>query len=284
MKIVLDTNILSELMKPQGSQTIKNWVASQPRKNLFTTSINQAESNHNHQPLRLMKSTLTEDQIEQYHLELLQTLGYNYTNGYDIEPTDSSSPSGRGARGEGKRESFGEVVLKERLQQAIYKLNPDIPPDSKQQALREVLNIHKGNLLNNNEQFYKFLIEGVTVEFQQDGETRGKPVNLIDWKNPDNNEFLAVNQFTVKEDNHHRRPDIILFINGLPLVVIELKNAADEKANLRAAYNQLQTYKNQIPSLFTYNALLIISDGLSARAGSLTAGFNRFSAWKIPSY
>lgn len=213
---------------------------------------------------------LTEDQIEQYQLQLLKSLEYNYTNGYDIQTEGPHQ----------ERESFGEVVLKERLQQAIYKLNPDIPPDSKQQALREVLNIHKGDLLNNNEQFYKFLIEGVTIEFQQDGETRGKPVNLIDWKNPDNNEFLAVNQFTVIEDNHHRRPDIILFINGLPLVVIELKNAVDEKANLRAAYNQLQTYKNQIPSLFTYNALLIISDGLSARAGSLTAGFNRFSAWK----
>jgi type I restriction enzyme R subunit len=219
-----------------------------------------------------MKSTLTEDQIEQYNLQLLQSLGYNYANGYDIQPEGPHQ----------ERESFGEVVLKERLQQAIYKLNPDIPPDSQQEAFREILNINKGDLLNNNEQFYKFLIEGVTVEFQQDGETRGKPVNLIDWKNLENNEFLAVNQFTVIEDNHNRRPDIILFINGLPLVVIELKNAVDEKANLRAAYNQLQTYKNQISSLFTYNALLIISDGLSARAGSLTAGFNRFSAWKTP--
>jgi len=214
--------------------------------------------------------TLTEDQIEQYQLQLLKSLEYNYANGYDIQPEGSHQ----------ERESFGEVVLKERLQQAICKLNPDIPSDSQQEAFREILNINKGDLLNNNEQFYKFLIEGVTIEFQQDGETRGKPVNLIDWKNPENNEFLAVNQFTVKEDNHNRRPDIILFINGLPLVVIELKNAVDEKANLRAAYNQLQTYKNQIPSLFTYNALLIISDGLSARAGSLTAGYNRFSAWK----
>ena len=206
------------------------------------------------------------------NLQLLQSLGYNYTHGYDIQPEGQHQ----------ERESFGEVVLKERLQQAIYKLNSDIPPDSQQEAFREILNINKGDLLNNNEQFYKFLIEGVTVEFQQDGETRGKPVNLIDWKNPENNEFLAVNQFTVIEDNHNRRPDIILFINGLPLVVIELKNAVDEKANLRAAYNQIQTYKNQISSLFTYNALLIISDGLSARAGSLTAGFNRFSAWKTP--
>jgi type I restriction enzyme R subunit len=220
-----------------------------------------------------MKSTLTEDQIEQYHLELLQSLGYNYINGYEIQPEGTHQ----------ERESFGEVVLKERLKQAIYQLNPDIPPDSQQEALREILNINKGDLLNNNEQFYKFLIEGVTVEFQQDGESRGKPVNLIDWKNPENNDFLAVNQYTVIEDNHNRRPDLILFINGLPLVVIELKNAVDEKANLRAAYNQIQTYKNQISSLFTYNALLIISDGLSARAGSLTAGFNRFSAWKTPS-
>jgi type I restriction enzyme, R subunit len=218
-----------------------------------------------------MKS-LTEDQIEQYQLQLLQSLGYAYTNGYDIQPEGRNQ----------ERESFGDVVLVGRLTHAIDTLNPSIPRDARHQALREILNIASPDLLNNNETFHRYLTEGITAEYQKDGETRGEPVWLIDWDHPENNEFLAVNQFTVIEDNHNRRPDIVLFINGLPLVVVELKNAADEKANLNAAYNQLQTYKREIPSLFTYNALLVISDGLQARAGSLTADFSRFSTWKTP--
>jgi len=217
-----------------------------------------------------MKSSLTEDAIEQYNLQLLQNLGYAYHHGYELQP-------------EGKyqeRESFGDVVLKARLTQAIDRLNPTIPPDARHQAQREIFNIASPDLLNNNETFHKYLKVGITVEYQKDGETRGEQAWLIDWNHPENNEFLAVNEFTVIEDNHNRRPDIVLFINGLPLVVIELKNAADEKANLRAAYNQLQTYKREIPSLFSYNGLLIISDGLSARAGSLSADFNRFLTWK----
>jgi len=219
-----------------------------------------------------MKSSLTEDEIEQYQLQLLQNLGYTYHHGYDLQPEGKDQ----------ERENFGDVVLQTRLQQAINRLNPTIPADALNQAQREIFNIASSDLLNNNEIFHKYLTEGITVEYQKDGETRGEPVNLIDWHNIDNNEFLVVNQFTVIEDNHNRRPDLVIFINGLPLVVIELKNAVDEKANLRAAYNQLQTYKREIPSLFTYNALLVISDGLSARAGSLTADFNRFSAWKTP--
>ncbi|MBE9002018.1 type I restriction endonuclease subunit R [Nostoc sp. LEGE 12447] len=219
-----------------------------------------------------MKSTLTEDEIEQYQLKLLQNLGYSYSNGYDIQPEGIKQ----------ERESFGEVILKDRLLQAISRINPTIPHDAQYQAQREIFNIASYDLLNNNEIFHKYLTEGITVEYQKNGETRGEPFKLIDWEHPENNEFLAVNQFTVIEDNHNHRPDIVLFINGLPLVVIELKNAATEKANLNAAYNQLQTYKRRIPSLFTYNALLVISDGLSARAGSLTAGFNRFSTWKNP--
>jgi type I restriction enzyme, R subunit len=218
-----------------------------------------------------MKS-LTEDEIEQYQLQLLQSLGYSHINGYDIQPEGRNQ----------ERESFGDVVLVGRLTRAIDTLNPSIPPDARHQALREILNIASPDLLNNNETFHRYLTEGITVEYQKDNETRGEPVWLIDWEHPENNEFLAVNQFTVIEDNRNRRPDIVLFINGLPLVVVELKNAADEKANLNAAYNQLQTYKREIPSLFTYNALLVISDGLQARAGSLTADFSRFSTWKTP--
>ncbi|ANV88877.1 type I restriction endonuclease subunit R [Picosynechococcus sp. PCC 7117] len=218
-----------------------------------------------------MKYT-TEDDIEIYHLDLLEKLDYTYRSGYDIQPEGEKQ----------ERESFGDVVLIERLQKAVGQLNPQIPSLSQQQAIREILSIASPDPIANNEKFHRYLTEGITVEYQKDGDTRGEKVWLIDWQNPDNNEFLAVNQFTVIEENHNRRPDIVLFVNGLPLVVIELKNAADPKADTYAAYNQLQTYKRQIPSLFTYNALLVVSDGLSAKAGSLSAGYNRFMQWQTP--
>ena len=216
-----------------------------------------------------MKYT-TEDEIELYHLQLLTELGYEYRCGYDIQPEGSSQ----------ERERFGDVILTHRLQSAIERINPNIPPTERHQAQRDILNIVSSDLLTNNEKFHKYLTEGIPVEYQKNGETRGDSVKLIDWETIDNNHFLAVNQFTVIEDNHNRRPDLVLFINGLPLVVIELKNAADSQANLQAAYNQIQTYKRDIPSLFTCNALTIISDGLSAKAGSLSANYNRFANWK----
>ncbi len=238
-----------------------------------------------------MSKFTTEDQIETYNLELLDALGYGYIHGASLAPDDSPLPTGldsnfRAKDSSGtylnidKRQSFSDVLLKNRLQAAIARINPHIPPDIRKQAQRDIQNIATPDLITNNETAHRYLTEGITVEYQRNGETRGEQLWLIDWDTPDNNEFLAVNQFTIIEDNHNRRPDIILFINGLPLVVIELKNAADAKANLHAAYNQLHTYKREIPSLFTYNALLIISDGLSARAGSLSAGYNRFSQWK----
>ena len=214
----------------------------------------------------------TEDEIELYNLGLLETLGYSYQYGYDIQP-EGQHP---------ERESFSDILLKDRLKNAIANLNPDIPLEAREQAFQQITTLNTPDFLNNNETFHQYLTEGIEIEYQWNGETRGGKVWLIDFNHPENNEFLAVNQFTIIEDNHNRRPDIILFINGLPLVVIELKNATDAKANLKAAYNQLQTYKREIPSLFTYNALLIISDGLEARAGSLSADYNRFLAWKNP--
>lgn len=213
---------------------------------------------------------LTEEKIERFILVLLEDLGYEYKQGVSIAP-DSHHP---------ERQTYGEFILEDRLKHSIQILNPHIPPDTRHQAQRELQNIASPDLINNNEIFHRYLTEGITVEYQRDGETKGEQLWLIDWGTPENNEFLAVNQFTVIEDNHNRRPDIILFINGLPLVVIELKNAADAKADLQAAFNQLQTYKREIPSLFTYNALLVISDGISARAGSLSASYSRFSQWK----
>ncbi|MBS0016762.1 MAG: type I restriction endonuclease subunit R [Arthrospira sp. SH-MAG29] len=217
-----------------------------------------------------MSKFTTEDDIEAYNLELLETLGYGYKNGYTLEP-EGAAP---------ERQSFSDVLLKDRLTQALARINPHIPPETRHQAQRDLQNVASFDLIDNNETFHRYLTEGIKVEYQRGGETKGEKLWLIDWDNPTNNEFLAVNQFTVIEDNHNRRPDIILFINGLPLVAIELKNAADAKADLQAAFNQLQTYKRDIPSLFTYNALLVISDGTSARAGSLSASYSRFSQWK----
>lgn len=216
-----------------------------------------------------MKFT-TEDQIEAYNLELLAALGYDYQNGYAIAP-EGTQP---------ERQSFSDVLLKDRLGRAIDRLNPHIPADTRAAAQRDLQSIASPDLISSNETFHRYLTEGIPVEYTKNGDTKGEPLWLIDWNHPENNEFLAVNQFTVIEDNHNRRPDILLFINGLPLVAIELKNAADAKADLQAAFNQLQTYQREIPSLFTYNALLIISDGISARSGSLSAPYSRFSQWK----
>ena len=156
-----------------------------------------------------------------------------------------------------------------------YLYGPNIAPDG-ETPMRAAFD----EVVANNEEFHRLLTEGVPVSIYQDGMERGERVWLVDFEDPWNNEFTVVNQFTIIENGHNRRPDVLLFVNGLPLVIIELKNAADENATIESAYRQIETYKQQIPSLFTYNELIIISDGLEARAGSLSAGFSRFTAWK----
>jgi type I restriction enzyme R subunit len=214
---------------------------------------------------------LTEEKIENFVISFLTNLGYEHINAATIAP-DSDKP---------ERQNYNDVILKNRLTHAINTINPHIPLEAREQAQRIITTISSPDLINNNETFHKYLTEGIDIEYQLDGITRGDKVWLIDFQNPENNEFLAVNQFTIIENNHNRRPDIILFINGLPLVVIELKNPADEKATIEKAFNQLGTYKAEIPSLFTYNAFLIIADGLEARVGSLSADFSRFLKWKL---
>ena len=172
------------------------------------------------------------------------------------------------------------MVLVTRLRDAIDKLNPNISQDAKEDALKKVLRTESPNALINNENFHRYLTDGVDVEMRTESGIRGEKIYIVDFENPENNEFLAVNQFTVVEGNQNKRPDIILFVNGLPLVVIELKNAVDENANLKSAFNQLQTYKQTIPSLFTYTSLLIISDGWDARCGTITSDYGRFMTWK----
>jgi len=213
---------------------------------------------------------ITEDAIEQLALELLEAQGYRYVHGSVIAP-DGDSP---------ERSSFEEVLLIGRLEQAIHKLNPHVPPLARKEALRQVRRIASPNLITNNEIFHRLLTEGVNVTFEKDGQSRGELVWLVDLSHPEQNDFLVVNQFTVLENHQHKRPDVVLFVNGLPLVVLELKNPQDEKATLNSAYRQIQTYLDRIPSLFTYNGLLVISDGLEAKAGSLSAGFSRFMSWK----
>ncbi|MDP8204650.1 MAG: type I restriction endonuclease [Candidatus Tenebribacter mawsonii] len=141
--------------------------------------------------------------------------------------------------------------------------------------------LNSPELISNNESFHRMLTEGIKVSYQKEGHQRGDLVWLIDFKNPENNDFVVANQFTVIENGNNKRPDVILFVNGIPLVVIELKNPTDENATIKSAFRQLQTYKEIIPSLFTYNGLMIISDGLEAQAGSLSAGKTRFMAWNM---
>ena len=213
---------------------------------------------------------ITENAIENFCIELLEKQGYEYIYAPDIAP-DSDDP---------QRSHFEDVLLSSRLMDAVARINPTIPDDAQQEAIKEISRIHSPELLTNNETFHRMLTEGVKVSYQKEGSQRGDLVWLVDFANPENNDFVVANQLTVIENGVNKRPDVVVFVNGLPLVVIELKNAADENASVKSAYKQLQTYKASIPSLFTYNGLMIISDGLEAKAGSLSAGLSRFMAWK----
>jgi type I restriction enzyme, R subunit len=213
---------------------------------------------------------ITEDTIEQFAIELLEKQGYQYIYAPSIAP-DSDNP---------ERESFEDVLLLEKLRTAVGRINPKVPLATREDAIKQILRITSPELIANNESFHRMLTEGINVEYQKIGNSRGDQVWLIDFKNPENNDFIVANQLTVIEDNVNKRPDVVLFINGLPLVVIELKNPTDENATVKSAFKQLQTYKQAIPTLFTYNGLLIISDGLEAKAGSISAGLTRFMAWK----
>lgn len=214
-------------------------------------------------------NSISENEIEQIAIGYLQNMGYTYVLGIDISP-DGLHPE----------RQYNEVVLVTRLQDAIDKLNPSISQDAKDDALKKVLRTDSPNALINNETFHKHLTEGIDVEVRTDSGIRGEKVYIVDFNNPEQNEFLVVNQFTIIEGSKNKRPDIILFINGLPLVVIELKNATDENATVKTAFSQLQTYKQAIPSLFTYNELLLVSDGWDALCGTLTSDWGRFMSWK----
>nr|MDQ3013777.1 type I restriction endonuclease subunit R [Acidobacteriota bacterium] len=213
---------------------------------------------------------ITESHIETFAINTLEALGWEYVHGLAIAPSAELA----------ERESFEQIILTERLRKHVAIINPDIPAAAREQAVQKTLRLYSPDLLKNNEDFHAFLIEKIKTPYTQDGYERSHEVALIDFEHPANNEFLVVNQYTVIENNQQKRPDILLFVNGIPLVVIELKNPADENATIEKAFAQIQTYKATIPSLFTYNAVCVISDGFKARAGSLSADFSRFMTWK----
>ena len=216
-------------------------------------------------------ATLTEADVEEAALEWLGALGWQTAHGPDIGP---------GAPGE-ERADYGAVVLERRLRDALARLNPDLPLEALDDAFRKLTRPEGSTLDARNRAFHRMLVDGVNVEYRTDGGAiRGDQAAVIDYANPAANDFLAVNQVTVTEREHTRRPDVVLFVNGLPLGVIELKNPADEDADIWAAWQQLQTYKAELPSLFAMNELLIVSDGTEARLGTLTAGREWFKPWR----
>ena len=216
-------------------------------------------------------SALPESVVEDAALQWLAVLGYAVLHGPDIGP-EGLSP---------ERGSYDEVLLAGRLREALARLNPHLPAGTLEEVLRKVRQAETPSLIEENRRLHRYLIEGVPVEVaREDGSTGGDTAWLIDFIDADSNDWLAVNQFTVIEGQKNRRPDVVLFVNGLPLAVIELKNPGDVNATLEGAFNQLQTYKNEIPSLFRTNAALMTSDGIQARLGSLTANLERFMPWR----
>jgi type I restriction enzyme R subunit len=213
---------------------------------------------------------MTEEQLEQDTLGWLVDEGYTALNARDFAHLDTRLV----------RSSNREVLLMNPLRAAIERLNPQMPASAHEDALQHILNIGQVALLSGNRAFHRVLVTGVPVQYQQNGETRGDFVRLIDWQAVGRNEWLAVQQFTIKGPRHTRRPDVILFVNGLPLVLIELKNPADINADIWKAFDQIQTYKEQIADVFTYNELLVISDGSDARMGSLSSNAERFMQWR----
>jgi type I restriction enzyme, R subunit len=214
---------------------------------------------------------LNESIVEDAALQWFGELGYTLAHGPDLAPGEPAA----------ERDGFGDVVLAGRLRNAIGRLNPAIPEEAREDALRKVLRVAMPSLVQTNRAFHQMLRDGVPVEYPRpDGSIAGDHVRLVDFDEVPANDWLVVNQFTVIEGQHNRRPDIVVFLNGLPLAVIELKNVADEEATIWGAYAQLQTYKAQIPSLLQYGAVLVVSDGLQARVGSLTANQEWFKVWR----
>ena len=213
---------------------------------------------------------ITEDQLEQLCLDWFKSIGYDYVCAYDIAP-DGKSP---------ERSDYLQIILVDRLIQQLQIINPHIPVATLETVALQIAKPETPVLIKSNKAFHQFLLEGVKVEFKEQGKSKTDYVQLVDFTNVSNNQFLVVNQYTITGSKGNRRPDLIVFINGLPLSVIELKNPADSNADVWSAYQQLQTYKDETPDLFVFNEALVISDGINARVGSLTANKERFLPWR----
>ena len=203
------------------------------------------------------QNIITEDHIEEEALRMLKEEGYDYIYAPSIAPAPE---------GNGERKKYSEVVLVDRLITALEKINPKVPKEAIEEAVKKVLRSQTQNLISDNQQFHNLLVNGVDVEYRKDGRIKGDKVWLFDFENIKKNEFLAVNQFTIIENDNNRRPDILIFVNGLPLVIFELKNPADAEATVTNAFHQIETYKLQIPSLFSI-PLIKISNSVIAFFG-----------------
>lgn len=213
---------------------------------------------------------MNESHIEQLLIQLLQEQGYSYQHGSATSP--QATPQLRSSR--------DEVLLTPILQQKLREINPQVSSSALQEVYQKLKNLEGSDLLAKNEQFHQWLREGIKVESFQEGETRNEQIFLLDLANPEQNDFQVINQFIVRENNQEKRCDVVLFVNGMPLVLCELKNPLDEKADLHKAYTQIRNYQNSIPSLFHYNGLCMISDGIEARVSTFPAPFSRYLAWK----
>ncbi len=210
-----------------------------------------------------VSAAFTESEVEEAALEWLEGLGWKLAHGPNIAPQAADS----------ERTDYSQVILESRLRDVLDRLNPALPAEALEDAFRKLTRPEGATLETRNRAFHRMLVDGVTVEYRTaGGSLRGAQVAVLDFDDAANNDWLAANQFTVVDGEHERRPDVVLFVNGLPLGLIELKNPADEKATVWSAWNQIQTYKAELTSLFAFNAALIVSDGVEARMGTLTAG------------
>ena len=212
-----------------------------------------------------------ESTVEQAALAWLESMGWVVKYGPDVAPGELWA----------ERSDYSQVILEQRLSDSLNRLNPLLPPEAIEDAFRKIIRSEGPTLEARNRAFHRLLIDGVTVEYKRpDGTIAGAQARIVDFEEPDNNDWLAINQFTVSENKYVRRPDIVLLVNGLPLVLIELKNPTDENATIWTAFQQIQTYISELPSLFSFNEMLVVSDGMGARIGTLTAGREWFKPWR----
>jgi type I restriction enzyme, R subunit len=215
--------------------------------------------------------TVTESVVEQAALAWFKNASWTVRNGAEVAPGEPAA----------ERADYGQVVLHQRLRDALARLNPDLPADALEDAFRRITRPEGAALVTQNRRMHRLLVDGVTVEYRTaDGDIRGAQAQVVNFDHVEANDWLAVNQFSVMEGKHSRRLDLVLFVNGLPLAILEFKNAADENATIWTAFAQLQTYKIEIPSVFIMNTLLVISDGVEARVGTLTAEREWFKPWR----